>query len=118
MELQRDSPYTLVGGFTYIFSLQFNSFTNISFDGGTGWGQQASGIVANQYTIPDSDSMTVAWTNPMNDMLNSMRNLAFRTALQAPVIRPSMHGKTATVPYIGQSTVTVGPILYYLRILH
>ena len=70
-------------------------------------------MLANQYMIlaPCTDSQVLrnktTWSDPIPDVLFSIRNLAFRVAVQAPIDNPSIENATETVAYLGERVTTI-----------
>ncbi|KAK3388353.1 hypothetical protein B0T20DRAFT_448570 [Sordaria brevicollis] len=71
-------------------SLLFDSTSNVSYDGVQQWLTSNSGLLSNLYTTAESsavlrssDPKDYAFDDPMHDIINSFRDIAFRMSLEA-----------------------------------
>jgi hypothetical protein len=75
---------TIIGAFSYYLTSLVASISKVSFNGN--WELETTGMAADEYMklgpqkwIIDN---TMTWKDPMDDVLNSINKLAFRTAVQ------------------------------------
>lgn len=73
---------TIIGGFEYISNLLFDSKA-LYFNGGTVTGYSLSGSLANRMVDATNNSDVYHFNDPMDTMLSSLQNIAFRAALKA-----------------------------------
>ncbi|KAH8657196.1 hypothetical protein BGZ60DRAFT_142053 [Tricladium varicosporioides] len=102
-----DHPNTVVGGFQYAADYLFKSSAYYHQGGATPSSWEFNGSMANQYTKrgETGGSWTGGWSDPMDDMINSMREIAFRAAIQAATDNSSL-------PDSNQTSLAAGTLLY------
>lgn len=100
-------PNTIVGGFQYAADYLFRSSAYYHQGGATPSSWQFNGSLANQYTKlgEAGGSWTGGWSDPMDDMINNIREIAFRTAIQAAAENSSLSDST-------QTSLATGTFLY------
>jgi hypothetical protein len=120
-------PYLGVGGFIVAGFAQaasdlFSSTASMYDDGVLGVVVQFSGLMSNQYlkASPDGSypsAVNMSWHDPMDDMINIMREIAFRTALHAAADNRTLANSTQTVPFSGAENQTIYVTDYRFLIL-
>lgn len=99
------NSYSNIAGFILAARGIYEGSATMQFGGGVGWILNLKGASANRYfqRTPGSNYFNVdsnmTWRNPMEDMINSMREIAFRTALQIAADNSSFVGARQTVPF-------------------
>ncbi|MCJ1340724.1 hypothetical protein MMC09_006020 [Bachmanniomyces sp. S44760] len=80
---------TTLGGLWLALSNKWDSTAHLRYVGAVGYELAATGSTANQYAMLDpgdesnGSNCTLRFSNPMNDLVNSARELMFRTAVGA-----------------------------------
>ena len=102
----------IVAGFAEAASDLFSSTASMYDDGVLGIVVQFSGLMANQYLKAGSGgaypaALDMSWNDPMDDMINIMRQIAFRTALHAAADNPLLANATQTTRYTGAKKQTI-----------
>ena len=100
---------TVMGGFQYAAAYLFTAQANYT-SSGAGSNYEVVGALANQFMegdLTDRFSHTATWGDPTEYMINQMRQLAFRTSLQAAKDNATASNATQTIAYMGSSTETV-----------
>jgi hypothetical protein len=100
---------TLIGGFEYAANYLFTSQANFTA-GGDGNAYAVQGALANQFmagNLTDRIENTITWQDPTDYMINQLRQIAFRTSLQAAKDNATATDATQTVQYVGSSSETV-----------
>lgn len=101
-------PQTL-GGMVLALNNLFGSKAHLSFGGAVSWILSTTGSLPNQYvasvnnTTPSIDC-NMTWTNPTDDILVAMREIMFRTAVQAAAGNASA---TQSIQAMESSTRTI-----------
>jgi hypothetical protein len=111
----------IIAGFASAAADLFASSVTM-YQGGTyGIVAAFTGLQANQYlkaypngTYPTYTEMS--WTDPMDDMINAMREIAFRTSIAA-ASNTSLAGSVQSVPYKGTSSQIVYVTNYTFTII-
>lgn len=97
--------YTLIGGLQYAASYLFSSNADYRFGGPvTTW--TVSGTLANQF-MQNSNNSIKTWGDPTDFMINQLRDISFRIALQAAKDNATAGNATQTVEYTGSRSETV-----------
>jgi hypothetical protein len=116
MEVEYGTSFTLMGVIAlaadYLFS---SSATFASSPGGTQY--TVNGALANQFMAGDIQALAsydAYWTDPTEYMLNQLRQITFRMALQAAKDIATSSNATQTAAYIGSNTQTIFSTNYYL----
>ena len=102
----------IVAGFAEAASDIFSSTASMYDDGAVGVVVQFFGLMANQYLIAGPYSaypspVDMSWNDPMDDMINTMREIAFRTALRAVADNQTLANSTQNVTYSGVANQTI-----------
>jgi hypothetical protein len=100
---------TLIGGFEYAANYLFTSQANFTASG-DGDAYAVQGALANQFmagNLTDRIENTITWQDPTDYMINQLRQIAFRTSLQAAKDNLTATNATQTVQYVGSSSETV-----------
>jgi hypothetical protein len=94
---------TVLGGFEYAAAYLFTS--TAVFEGGNAvLSNKVSGALANQFMV-NTENQT--FSDPTDYMINQMRQIAFRTSLQAAKDNATASNATQTIRYGGTSAVTI-----------
>ncbi|KAJ9661889.1 hypothetical protein H2198_001641 [Neophaeococcomyces mojaviensis] len=113
----RPLPYNShsnLAGFILAAKGLYEGTASYQFGGGAGWILNLNGASANRYfqrTSPSGNyyylDTNITWRDPMEDMINSMREIAFRTSLQIAADNTSYPNASQIVPFIGETPKTV-----------
>jgi hypothetical protein len=95
--------YTLIGGLQYASDYLFTSVGTYLFQGTT-FTWDLTGALANQFLISEGG---YSFSDPTNYIINNMRDIAFRIALQAAKDDATASNATQTVNYTGKRARTV-----------
>jgi hypothetical protein len=99
---------TIIGAFSYYLTSLVASISKVSFDGN--WKLETTGMTADEYMKLGPEKWiidnTMTYKDPMDDVLNSINELAFRTAVQVARNSPDSTFNQ-TVPYQGGRMTTV-----------
>ncbi|KAJ9610455.1 hypothetical protein H2200_005232 [Cladophialophora chaetospira] len=97
-----------LAGFYLAANYLFTSSASLSFGGGVGWIMNIDGLTAAQYSTSanTSSGFNTVWTDPTDDMIDGMREIAFRTGLQIGK-NTSYPNSVQQVQYTGQHQQTV-----------
>jgi hypothetical protein len=103
---------TIIGGFGYYFDSLFTSTSIIGLDSEFGnWTLQSTGFYANEYMSLGADivvsNFTTTWRDPMDDMIDTVNQVAFRTSVQYAINNPDLPNSAQVVPYSGGRMTTV-----------
>jgi hypothetical protein len=101
---------TVIGGFQYAADYLFSSYANYTIDRAKGSYYVVAGALANQFmqgNITARADHTATWGDPTDYIMNQMRQLAFRTSLQAARDNSTASNATQTVEYQGTNSQTV-----------
>jgi len=105
---------TNLAGFVLAANNLYSSSAQLQFGGGVGWILEFQGFLANQYVIPTTPgenfyavSENLRWADPMEDMINGMREIAFRSALDVATRNLTFPESVQRVPYTGSQPETV-----------
>jgi hypothetical protein len=105
-----NSYLSVMGGFQYAANYLFTSHANYTYTNYGGVNYDMAGALANQFMEGDLTARinhTATWRDPTDYMINQMRQLAFRTSLQAANDNPTASNATQTVEYVGRTSETV-----------
>lgn len=102
----------IVAGFADAASDLFSSIASMYDGGAIGVVVQFSGLMSNQYlkATPDGSypsPVYMSWNDPMDDMINTIREIAFRTALYAASSNQTLANSTQTVSFLGAENQTI-----------
>lgn len=105
---------SIIGGLSYAADYLFNSTAYANF-GGARSAASLSGPLANQYVVEpvtgDNDDGSsigfLRFTDPMEDMIAAMREIAFRASLQAAEDNPGMENLTQVAAFTGSRAAVV-----------
>jgi hypothetical protein len=100
---------TIVGGLAYYLNSLVSSSSVLTYDY-TGWWLKSTGMYANQYMELGSDTFVLqtstTWNDPIPDLLNSINELTFRTAVQVAIDSPNSTFAQEVV-YNGTESATI-----------
>ncbi|KAH7070204.1 hypothetical protein FB567DRAFT_564734 [Paraphoma chrysanthemicola] len=94
-----------IGGFEYAASYLFTSNATFHFAGAVS-SATLTGSLANEVVSGD-DAWNLTFSDPMNGMLDTMREIAFRTAVRAGKDYANVTNSTQDVQYTGRSTHSI-----------
>jgi hypothetical protein len=104
---------TIIGGFGFYLESLFKSSSVLSFnysDGGGTWNLDSAGMYANQYMDLGDDDWVIqsgtSWNDSIPDMLQTINQLTFRTAVQVAQQNPNP-AFAQNVVYNGTKLTTV-----------
>ena len=99
-----------LAGFYLAASYLFSGTASLSFGGGVGYILNIEGLTAAQYVntngTSSGGSFGTTWLDPTDDILNAMREIAFRAALQVGQ-NASYPNSTQQLPYSGEHQQTI-----------
>jgi hypothetical protein len=96
----------VIGGFQYAGNYLFSSKATFGFAGAIS-ATTLKGSLANQMVANTSDSWFITFHDPMEMMLDAMREIAFRASLQAGKDNATVTEAQQSVLYTGQNTHTI-----------
>jgi hypothetical protein len=111
----------IIAGFASAATDLFASSVTMYAGGVYGIVAAFTGLQANQYLKANADGTypsytNMSWNDPMDDMINSMREIALRTSIAA-ASNTSLAGSVQSVPYKGTSTQIVYVTNYHYTII-
>lgn len=102
---------TLIGGFeyaaAYLFTSQASFETNPEETSYTVQGALANQFAVGTLTDRTSNNNALTWEDPTDYMINQMRQIAFRTSLQAAKDNATASNAIQTVQYVAHSSETI-----------
>lgn len=113
LPLPYNAPSNLAGFILAAKALYYGTAT-YQFGGGAGWILNLNGASSNRYfqrTDPTANyyllEANITWRDPMEDMINSMREIAFRTSLRIAADNTSYPNASQIVPFTGETPKTI-----------
>ncbi|KAI9729176.1 MAG: hypothetical protein M1834_007083 [Cirrosporium novae-zelandiae] len=104
---------TIIGGFQLAANNLFSSTAYMQYGGAVGWIVYFQGSTSNSYLNPNLNgefstfyAYNMTWRDPMDDMVNAMRQIAFRTALRAAADNLTLENSTQVTEYQGNEMFT------------
>ena len=108
------SSGTNLAGFILAVKDLYQGTASFQFGGAVSWILNLSGASANRYLQRTNSTLNfyhlgpdISWRDPMEDMINSMREIAFRTSLQIAAYNTSYPNASQTVSFVGESPQTI-----------
>ena len=96
----------MIGGFQYAGNYLFNSKATFQFAGAIS-ATTLEGPLANQNIANATNAWTITFHDPMETMLDAMREIAFRASLQAGKDNVTVTDAQQSVLYTGHNTHTI-----------
>ncbi|ERF74166.1 hypothetical protein EPUS_03356 [Endocarpon pusillum Z07020] len=97
---------SVIGGFQYAGDYLFSSQATFEYKGAIS-ATRLAGSLVNQMVANTSDSWFITFHDPMDTMLDAMREIAFRAALQAGKNNVTVTNAQQSVPFTGHDTHTI-----------